>query len=346
MTDKEDTEIKRFMPYLNAVTSSAEGTRRIIYVGLALMTLIFFAMRNTSDPNWGMTRTVTMLQASKCYLSKKETLSKEEALRCKSLTAAYSKIGFPPPTNEKEDSRFEKRIDDLIDHEVRNKNFSLPLLGVVIDENDLWIASGPIILFMMILLNAYLARDLANLRKAKAACPNRRGANLLLMSHVFNTLTGPGEIQNKSIGRFVRRTFSRAKAQTTKWGTAGKRLRCVVSWVVTWIVTWIVTWRIMFFLPVALHAWVVQIDRLHEHKFHFISVLRPRTPWTVWVEDVVRMGTLAVLVLLCLFCASKALKIERLMNKIRREKFARAAPWRRQYPRAARHALGDDVAQR
>jgi hypothetical protein len=297
MTENEGNEIERFMPYVNAVTSSAEGTRRIIYVALALMTLIFFAMRNTSDPDWGTTRFTTMLQASKCHLDYQWSdnqqrwwkTEKEKKDRCAALTEVYTAFPLPADVSADaaDDQRFEKRIDLLMRREIENKNFNLPLLGVVIDENDLWVASGPIIWFLLVLLNAYLARDLDNLEKASDECPNRHGADLLLMSHVFSTSIGGIETTGKC----------------ARWN-----LRPVRQ----------VFMRTLFFLPVALHAWVVWVDFGHRNTFYVLI------PGTTTFEFVLRFLTLGLLVLFCCLCDKNAREIEGVLGEIRDKKFATA----------------------
>jgi len=212
MTEEEHQEIQRFMPFLDAVRTSGDNARRIIYVSLSILALTFFAVRNTTAPEWALTRYKVMLEASKCWLDwsenhQRKIFEKEEEKekRCEQLLDIYKDLYFFAPAKDYPDRKmfqisngdnlddeiFKKRILRLMEHEVDHKIFSVPIFGASIDENDIWIVSGPAMLFMLILLHYYMTRDLKNLEQAQAECPNKYARDLLLMSHMLNVFNVP-----------------------------------------------------------------------------------------------------------------------------------------------------------
>jgi hypothetical protein len=79
----------------------------------------------------------------------------------------------------------EKRVDDLMRRELETHVVTVPILGVSIDGNDLWMVSSFVIIALLIILRASLNRELDNLRRASVRATSHVKRELLIMAQLF-----------------------------------------------------------------------------------------------------------------------------------------------------------------
>ena len=148
-----------FQPYLDAVVKSGERTRSIIYVTLLVTFFVACGLRNFDFPDWDELRLNNMEQNYHCILTANPT-DKD----CAKLFADFSHQGLdfvlpgapnttptqaPGAPNDFARRLYEDRISELMKSDVHANALQIPLFGVAIDGNDLWLVSG---ILMSILL--------------------------------------------------------------------------------------------------------------------------------------------------------------------------------------------------
>src|SRR3954466_7040549 len=170
----ENQDTSSFKPYLDAVVNSGERTRRTSYTILFIIFFLVFAIRNPQYPAWYDILLSTMERYYTCHTSPQII-----AADCQRLNNEYSNdmplpSAIPADLNKSNLSsgeieqirRFHKRLDALIQANVSSFTASIPLIGITINSNDLWILSGLGLGILLLLLHINLQSDLANINIA------------------------------------------------------------------------------------------------------------------------------------------------------------------------------------
>jgi len=188
---------EEFELYLDAVTRSGERTRIIFYVILLVMFFVGCGIRDFAWPSWDEQRLRVMLENYGCV-----TGAAPATGDCTHLLADYADQGLvfsaapggdaAAATAQRELALkvYERRIIELMKKDLRGYALEIPLFGVYLDGNDLWLVSGVLMALLLVILIAHIERELANYEKAADACPNRSCRELLVMAQIFAM---PGE---------------------------------------------------------------------------------------------------------------------------------------------------------
>jgi hypothetical protein len=81
----------------------------------------------------------------------------------------------------------QKRVDDLMRRELETHVVTVPILGISVDGNDLWLLSSLLMIFMLRILWACLEREFDNLRRASIRATDDVKRELIIMSQLFAT---------------------------------------------------------------------------------------------------------------------------------------------------------------
>jgi hypothetical protein len=204
------TESEEFEPYLDAVTRSGERTRLVMYVVLLVLFFVGCGIRDFDWPSWDEQRLHVMLDNYGCV-----TGSVPADSACAHLLADYADQGLdfgtpvggdPAAGNLQRDLAlkvYERRIIELMKKDLRGYALEIPLFGVYLDGNDLWLVSGVLMSLLLLILTAHIEREFANYEKAAKACPNNSCRDLLVMAQIFAL---PGE-RRKRMSWTWRSTF-------------------------------------------------------------------------------------------------------------------------------------------
>jgi hypothetical protein len=203
------TEEVDFKPYLEAAIVASQRVRSIIYILIIALIAIFAAYRNTAQPDWLDSRLQQLQMAYSCMQEKQNTPDCTKAVEyakgfmyqslngspASSSSAKYDiqKIilnNNPSPTDLSEEGReLRYQIDMLMKQRTENLSVRFPVLGLVMDMNDLGWVSGITLLVLMYIFLLALAREEDNLIRAKGKAEqsgNKDNLELLLMAHVFS----------------------------------------------------------------------------------------------------------------------------------------------------------------
>src|SRR5215469_770984 len=204
------TETEEFEPYLDAVARSGERTRLVMYVLLLVLFFVGCGIRDFDWPSWDEQRLHVMLDNYGCV-----TGAAPAGGDCAQLLADYADQGLifgtprggdPATGNLQRDLAlkvYERRIIELMKKDLRGYALEIPLFGVYLDGNDLWLVSGVLMSLLLLILTAHIEREFANYEKAARACPNDSCRDLLVMAQIFAL---PGE-RHKRMSRTWRATF-------------------------------------------------------------------------------------------------------------------------------------------
>jgi hypothetical protein len=193
---------EEFEPYIDAVVRSGERTRIIIYVTLLVLFFVGCGIRDFAWPSWDEQRLRVMLDNSGCV-----TGTGPHTDDCTRLLADYADQGliFGTPPGDKAATAaktpegvqrdlalkvYERRVIELMKKDLRGYSLEIPLFGVYLDGNDLWLVSGVLVALLLLILAAHIERELVNYEKAADACPNNACRDLLVMAQIFAL---PGE---------------------------------------------------------------------------------------------------------------------------------------------------------
>ncbi len=181
---------EEFHLYLDAVNKSADRTRSVLYIVLLVLVAVFFAELNTRPGNDAEARFETMIAALACVQDGKtaETVGKGDPCETPLSYARERHFDFAQAGSAKDSVAFkaaEKRIQDLMRRELDTHVITIPVLGIAIDANDFWIVAGPVMVFLMLILNASLVREQDNLARAAARATTAHHRELLVMAQLF-----------------------------------------------------------------------------------------------------------------------------------------------------------------
>lgn len=191
------TETDEFEPYLDAVTRSGERTRLVMYVVLLVLFFVSCGIRDFDWPSWDEQRLHVMLDNYGCV-----TGASPAGGDCARLLADYADQGLIFGTPRSGDPAtgslqrdlalkvYERRIIELMKKDLRGYALEIPLFGVYLDGNDLWLVSGVLMSLLLLILAAHIEREFANYEKAAKTCPNDSCRDLLVMAQIFAL---PGE---------------------------------------------------------------------------------------------------------------------------------------------------------
>jgi hypothetical protein len=206
---RSETATEEFEPYLESVTRSGERTRTIIYVTLLVLFFIGCGIRDFDWPSWDEQRLHIMLDNFGCVAG-----TGPASADCDRLLADYANQGLdfaaPAGVNPSDGKSqrdlalhvYERRVIELMKKDLRGYSLEIPLFGVYLDGNDLWLVSGGLMSLLLLILAAHIERELANYEKAAAACLNKTCHDNLVMAQVFVL---PGERSGRSA--FTRHAF-------------------------------------------------------------------------------------------------------------------------------------------
>ena len=193
---------EEFQPYIEAVVRSGDRTRIILYVTLLVLFFIGCGIRDFAWPSWDEQRLRVMLENYGCV-----TGTGPHSDDCAGLLADYADQGLifgtpgdtiaPGAAKTTADAQrelaldvYQRRIIELMKKDLHGYALEIPLFGVYLDGNDLWLVSGVLVSVLLLILFAHLERELVNYEKAAAACPNDGCRDLLVMAQIFAL---PGE---------------------------------------------------------------------------------------------------------------------------------------------------------
>lgn len=208
---RTESEYDEFEPYLDAVTRSGERTRLVMYVVLLVLFFVGCGVRDFDWPSWDEQRLHVMLDNYGCV-----TGTAPPASACARLLADYAdqgldfttpKGGDPAAGNVQRDLAlkvYERRVIELMKKDLRGYALEIPLFGVYLDGNDLWLVSGVLMSLLLLILTAHIEREFVNYEKAARACPNDACRDLLVMAQIFAL---PGE-RRKGTSLAWRSTFA------------------------------------------------------------------------------------------------------------------------------------------
>jgi len=261
------TPTEEFEPYIEAVVRSGDRTRIILYVTLLVLFFVGCGIRDFAWPSWDEQRLRVMLENYGCV-----TGSLPHSDDCAGLLADYADQGLifgPAPGGDPAAGNaqrnlaldvYQRRIIELMKKDLRGYALEIPLFGVYLDGNDLWLVSGALVSLLLLILFAHLERELVNYEKAAAACPNDSCRDLLVMAQIFAL---PGEKPSASLP--ARRLFFAA----------------------------------IYFLPAILNLYVVRND-LSERNFAFnLRMIGPGWVHIEYALRIVTVVTVAYLCYRC-----------------------------------------------
>lgn len=209
-TANHNMEGKGFKPYLEAVETASQRTRSILYALMIAMIAIFAAYRNTATPDWIDARLQQLQMAYACLQN--GTITSEGCESAREYAGGFmyqSTNGRTVSDSVKEYSKADSflrdrdisadrseagrelryQIDMLIKQRTENLSIKIPILGVVMDMNDLGWISGITLLVLLYIFYLGLSREADNLNRAcrRAQQPvDKDHLELLLMVQVFS----------------------------------------------------------------------------------------------------------------------------------------------------------------
>lgn len=145
-----------FNLYLDSVKESGDRSRKTIYLIFILIFLVLFSIRNTIVPAWPNVLLKNMEENYLCHTTKgKNYINKKDNdyNRCDNLIKDYSEdLPLPPDIDKYEEDKttsndaavneqirhYKRRVDYLTQLEVSTFAITVPLIGVNINSNDLW----------------------------------------------------------------------------------------------------------------------------------------------------------------------------------------------------------------
>jgi hypothetical protein len=184
-----------FQPYLDAVIKSGDRTRNVWYILVLVLIAVFIGEWNTRPGSVSTTRFVRMIDALVCVNDKNWNPKQYGPLCQEALEYAKIRHHFPQALTDSDGpnkeakteltKELEKRVEDLMRRELDTHVVTVPILGVSIDGNDLWLVSSFVIIFMLRILRACLNREFDNLRRAAIRATDHVKRELLIMSQLF-----------------------------------------------------------------------------------------------------------------------------------------------------------------
>jgi hypothetical protein len=208
---KQLAEEADFNPYLQAVITSSQRTRSILYVWIIALIAIFAAYRNTAEPDWIDGRLQQLQMAYSCMQNgEKDRPECGEAIKYARNFMYQSTNGASPssssqkydveknflnlsstPTDQNEELReIRYQIDMLMRQRTENLAIRIPLLGLAMDMNDLGWISGNTLFVLTYIFLLTLRREEDNLNRARIRAEqskNKDNLELLLMVQVFSS---------------------------------------------------------------------------------------------------------------------------------------------------------------
>lgn len=198
-----------FKPYLEAVIVASQRARSILYILVIALIAIFAAYRNTAHPAWLDLRLQQFQMAYNCM---QNGITTTECINAVNYTKGFM---YQSPTdlpvskssekykietdflkgpsylcNQSEERReLLYQIDMLMKQRTENLSISFPILGVVMDMNDLGWISGITLLSLLYILLLALTREEDNLNRAKLRAEqsgDKGNLELLLMAPIFS----------------------------------------------------------------------------------------------------------------------------------------------------------------
>jgi hypothetical protein len=189
----------KFQPYLDSVIKSGERTRNVWYLLVLVLLATFFSEWNTRDQNSSTVRFMEMMNALVCISDTKHVLNSaavapplsdlscEDGLKYAQLRHHFTKAFALIPSEVQLTVKqiLQKRVEDFMRRELEAHVITVPILGITIDGNDLWIISTIIMIFLLRVLLASLEREMDNIGRAAKQASDPTEKELIVMSQLF-----------------------------------------------------------------------------------------------------------------------------------------------------------------
>jgi hypothetical protein len=217
--------------YVDAATAAGQRSRALVYFILILTVLTFASLRNSYAPDWTARRFKALQEVQNCYIRDQcEKWDKRlmaaglmppqatDEQKATARASAESRLEFDfsglrtveigtssaaaPDSKTTDDvdlrrQEFELAVQALQKKDLDNDTITLPVLGSAIDINDLWIASGAMMFFLLHFLRTSLEQEYRNIRYIINHKP--QFATLAVMNQVL----APHAINIGQLGRAV-----------------------------------------------------------------------------------------------------------------------------------------------
>lgn len=213
--------------YVDAVNAAGQRSRTLIYFILILTVLTFAAVRNSYEPDWVGQRYKTREEVVSCIIrsdcrdfddrliklgwipkppseaqkntsweiqrnNARQRAAKVLGVDWGSLQTAKQNGACTPGCTEPDNwnrRELTLTIEALIKRDIDNDTIALPLLGSVIDINDLWIVSGGLMFFLLYFLRASQKQEERNvgyIRNNMSAFDDLVAMNQVLSPHALD----------------------------------------------------------------------------------------------------------------------------------------------------------------
>lgn len=207
--------------YVDAVIAAGQRSRALIYFILILAVLTFASIRNSYSPDWVEQEFLTYAEVLDCYANsncnewddrlvtagfmpadaneQQKTMARHqvdqdfgedfEGLRPAKRTKTTSSARDPNASVSLHRRQSETDIENLQKRDLDNDTITIPILGSVIDINDLWIVSGVLMFFLLHFLRASLEQEYRNISfiiKHKPEFATLAVINQVLVPHALN----------------------------------------------------------------------------------------------------------------------------------------------------------------
>jgi len=203
-----------FKEALAAVTESGRRSRQMIYFTLFIEFFSLFTIREARFPRWMNARLHTMIEYYDCTHRYNASPTEKTYLTpsfCESLKEKYNDIMLDTANSAAEETArsgssieqplltsetYRHREQELLKLSVEDLGVPIPLLGVRVDANDVWIFAGPMTLLFILVLTFTLRSDINNIRLAKDQAGGRDDELELLSATIVLGRQGSEEPTN------------------------------------------------------------------------------------------------------------------------------------------------------
>lgn len=175
--------------FVETVIKGSARTSSIMYVMALLVILIVAVIRSTVSPTWNDARVALVMIAEPC--SKDLRFDKD----CRKALDYTAHLGFDferhPEISTDPGNRIGKAYDKQVEALLQTRTtlhtmIQLPIFGVPIDGNDLWMVSGMALAVMLYLLRLSLAREYYNIIRLLSHCRRPETIELVIMGQLLS----------------------------------------------------------------------------------------------------------------------------------------------------------------
>ena len=173
--------------YVDSVIKGSARTSSIIYFIALIIILIVAVLRNTESPGWTGDRLKLVLLAIHC------AEDKNDSAECLNAKQYVRHLGFDLKDpklwgdTKKLSKALDKQVEELIKkHTELRTSVILPVFGVSLDPNDLWVISTMAFGILLYLLRLSLAREYYNIRRLVNRCQNSAVWELVIMGQLLS----------------------------------------------------------------------------------------------------------------------------------------------------------------